>query len=212
MLLADRTWRLRQGVGDVYHHRFWGQLVRWGAGPNLRAGNRTVRLGTDQLTYTGDDRVKIMARLRDEDLNPVMDENLRATVRHESGEVIEVPLSPRENSNGLHEALAGPFRKPGNYEISLRDEVVTSFRVVGALSAVELAETTLNRPLLEAVAKMSGGMVYEGGEAMADLFLRGDETQTELRETPLWDRWPVLVLFALLLTIEWVMRRRGGLS
>ncbi|MGY8657250.1 MAG: hypothetical protein ACKVKH_01345, partial [Verrucomicrobiales bacterium] len=35
MLLADRTWRLREGVGDIYHHRFWGQLVRWGAGPNL---------------------------------------------------------------------------------------------------------------------------------------------------------------------------------
>lgn len=212
MLLSDRTWRLREGVGDVYHHRFWGQLVRWGAGPNLRAGNRTMRLGTDQLTYTGDDRVKIMARLRDEDLNPVVDENLRAKVQHEDGEVIEVPLTPRENSNGLHEALAGPFRKSGNYKITLRDDVVTSFRVVGSLSAVELAETTLNRPLLDSVAKMSGGLVYQGGEAMADLFLRGDETEYELRETPLWDAWPVLALFALLLTVEWILRRRAGLS
>ena len=33
LLLTDRTWRLREGAGDLYHHRFWGNLVRWGAGP-----------------------------------------------------------------------------------------------------------------------------------------------------------------------------------
>ena len=212
MLLADRTWRLREGVGDVYHHRFWGQLVRWGAGPNLRAGDDKLRLGTDQLTYTGDDRVKIMVRLRDGDLNPLMDETMMAIVKHESGEVTEVPLKPRENSNGLHEALAGPFLKPGNYEVSVRDQVVTNFRVVGALSAVELSETTLNKPLLESIASMSGGRVYDGEGVLSDLFLRGDETRTELRETSLWDIWPVFVLLALLLTAEWVVRRKGGLS
>ncbi|MDF1710716.1 MAG: hypothetical protein P1U90_00650 [Akkermansiaceae bacterium] len=212
MLLADRTWRLREGVGDIYHHRFWGQLVRWGAGPNLRAGNEKIRLGTDQLTYTGDDRVQIMTRLRDGDLNPVVDQNLTAEVTHESGEVTQVPLKYRENSNGIHESLAGPFREPGLYEVKVRDEVITSFRVVGARSAIELSETTLNQPLLDSIAKMSGGRVFEGEGALADLFLKGDETRTELRETSLWDIWPVLLLLAILLTAEWVIRRRGGLS
>ena len=212
MLLADRTWRLREGVGDVYHHRFWGQLVRWGAGPNLRAGNDEVRLGTDQLTYTGDDRVQIMTRLRDGDLNPIVDQELVAEVAHESGETIQVPLKYRENSNGIHENLAGPFRKPGLYEVKVRDEVITNFRVVGARSAVELSETTLNQPLLDSIAKMSGGRVFKGEGALADLFLRGDETRTELRESSLWDVWPVLALLAFLFTAEWVIRRRGGLS
>lgn len=212
MLLADRTWRLREGVGDIYHHRFWGQLVRWGAGPNLRAGNEKIRLGTDQLTYTGDDRVQIMTRLRDGDLNPIVDQNLIAEVTHESGEVTQVPLEYRENSNGIHESLAGPFREPGLYEVKVRDEVITSFRVVGARSAIELSETTLNQPLLDSIAKMSGGRVFEGEGALADLFLKGDETRTELRETSLWDIWPVLLLLAILLTAEWVIRRRGGLS
>jgi len=212
MLLADRTWRLREGVGDIYHHRFWGQLVRWGAGPNLRAGNEKIRLGTDQLTYTGDDRVQIMTRLRDGDLNPIVDANLIAEVTHESGEVTQVPLKYRENSNGIHESLAGPFREPGLYEVKVRDEVITSFRVVGARSAIELSETTLNQPLLDSIAKMSGGRVFEGEGALADLFLKGDETRTELRETSLWDIWPVLLLLAILLTAEWVIRRRGGLS
>ena len=217
ILLTDRTWRLREGVGDVYHHRFWGQLVRWGAGPNLRSGDNKARLGTDQLTYTGDDEVRIMARLRDESLNPVVDGSLTAEVRHESGQTTTVDLSYREDSNGLHTALAGPFRKPGNYEIFLKgdtveDELLTNFRVVGSLSAVELSETTLNLPLLKSVAQMSGGRVFDGEGNLADLFVTEEETREELRETSLWDRWLIFGLLALFLTTEWVMRRRGGLS
>lgn len=215
MLLTDRTWRLREGAGDVYHHRFWGQLVRWGAGPNLRSGTDSVRLGTDQLTYTGDDKVLIMSRLRDSELNPIVEENLIAEVRHESGSTTSVPLKYREGSNGLHESLAGPFRKPGKYEVKVRDDVITTFRVVGARSAVELSETTLNQPLLENIASLSGGRVYDGSEdngRLSDLFLRGNETRQELRETTLWDTWPVFALLALFLTAEWILRRRGGLS
>jgi len=212
MLLADRTWRLREGVGDLYHHRFWGQLVRWGAGPNLRSGTETVRLGTDQLTYTGDDRVRIMTRLRDKDLNPIIDPGLVAEVRHESGQTTTVPLKYREDSNGLHEIMAGPFQKSGVYEVTVKGDVVTTFRVVGARSAVELSETTLNQPLLESIASLSGGRVFDGEGRLSDLFLRGNETREELRETSLWDTWPVFALLAIFLTSEWVIRRRGGLS
>ena len=31
----DSTWRWRHRVGDRFHHRFWGQLVRWGAGRQM---------------------------------------------------------------------------------------------------------------------------------------------------------------------------------
>ncbi len=214
MLLTDRTWRLREGAGDIYHHRFWGQLVRWGAGPNLRSGNEQMRLGTDALTYTGDDRVRIMARLRDENLNPKIDENLIAEVTHESGQTTRVPLAYREDSNGLHESLAGPFRKPGTYEVKIQDDIVTSFRVVGARSAVELSETTLNLPLLESIAESSGGRILAAGDEsrLADLFLKEDESRQELRETSLWDNWPTFALLGFLLTAEWILRRKNGLS
>ncbi|MGJ8695539.1 MAG: hypothetical protein ACSHYF_04425 [Verrucomicrobiaceae bacterium] len=219
MLLTDRTWRLREGVGDVYHHRFWGQLVRWGAGPNLRTGSVTARLGTDQLTYTGDDQVKVIARLREVNLAPIQDESLRAEISLDGNRVATVPLGYREGSNGLHEVLAGPFRTPGSYEVRLvgdrvKEEIVTGFRVVGSLSAVELAETTLNLPLLENIARMSGGRVLGEQDAagLAELFLTGEDSKEELRETTLWDKWPLLLLLGVLLTSEWVLRRRGGLS
>ena len=226
MLLSDRTWRLREGVGDVYHHRFWGQLVRWGAGPNLRSGTAKVRLGSDNLSYTGDDKLHITARLWDENKNPVEDKSLKAEVWLGEDRITTVPLAYREGSNGLHEATAGPFPKSGRYEIRLvgkkakrllqedgADVVVTGFRVVGAMSPVELSETTLNRPLLNTVAELSGGRVVDPDEvgSLASLFLTGDETKEELRETRLWDHWLLLILFCGLLTSEWVIRRGSGL-
>ncbi|HZY89917.1 MAG TPA: vWA domain-containing protein, partial [Gemmataceae bacterium] len=45
----DSTWRWRFKVGDTYHHRFWGQAIRWAAADKpLVTGNTYVRLGTPQ--------------------------------------------------------------------------------------------------------------------------------------------------------------------
>ena len=226
MMLTDRTWRLREGVGDIYHHRFWGQLVRWGAGPNLRSGTSSVRLGTDNLSYTGDDRIQITARLLDIEKNPVRDESLKAEVWRDGEKLTTVQMSYLEGSPGLHGAQAGPFSGSGDYQIKLVGKkaaelleadgdggVSTAFRVVGAMSPVELSETTLNRPLLDTLADLSGGRVVapEDAQQLAGLFLTGEETREELRETRLWDHWILLALFCALLTSEWGIRRGSGL-
>jgi hypothetical protein len=226
LLLTDRTWRLREGAGDIHHHRFWGNLVRWGAGPVLRAGGSQVRLGTDQLTYTADDRIKVTARLRDAALSPVFDEALKAELLRDGEVISSVPLAAVPGSNGLHEAELAPVAAAGRYEVRLSGEqaarlsaeegnaaVTAGFRVVGSRGPVELAETTLNRPLLETVAGLSGGKVVDAAQAgdLAGLFLKDGDARRELRETPLWDNALVLGLFALLLAAEWVIRRGGGL-
>ena len=226
LLLTDRTWRLREGAGDIYHHRFWGNLVRWGAGPILRAGGNRVRLGTDQLTYTADDPVKVTARLRDTGLRPVKDESLKAELIRDGEVISSTPLGYVEESNGLHEVELPPITKAGRYEIRLRGTeadrlgaedgnsgVSAGFRVVGSRGPVELAETTLNRALLDTVADLSGGKVVapdQPGELL-ELFLRESNERHEVRETSLWDSGWVLGLLAMLLGTEWAVRRGGGL-
>ena len=49
----DSTWRWRKGVGDLYHHRFWGQVMRWAADRPLESGNQYVRFGASQPVYRG---------------------------------------------------------------------------------------------------------------------------------------------------------------
>ena len=226
LLLTDRTWRLREGAGDVHHHRFWGNLIRWGAGPTLRAGGERARLGTDQLTYTPDDRPLVTARLRDGDMKPVASDKLRAEVTRDGEVLAKVKLSPVKDSAGFFEVALESFREPGRYEVRLsgdpvnqlvkedgRKDLVTGFRVVGAHGPVELADTTPDPALMETIATLSGGKVVPPGRAgeLAELFLSDKIQRTEIRETSLWDNALVLILLAGLLGGEWVLRRSGGL-
>ena len=227
LLLTDRTWRLREGAGDVFHHRFWGNLVQWGAGPTLRAGGERVRLGTDQLTYTPDDKPKVIARLRNSDLTPVTEADPKAEVFDAQGKLVAtVPMTAVEGSEGLYEVALDPFKDAGRYRVRVagkevktllseggEDDVATGFRVIGSRGPIELAETTLNMPLMQTMADLSGGRVVkpDGTAELKNLFISEKEDNFEVRETSLWDNGWVFGLFALLLTGEWVLRRSGGL-
>ena len=220
-VLTDRTWRLREGAGDVHHHRFWGNLVRWGAGPLLRAGNEKIALGSDQLTYTADDPITITARLRDDKLNPAPDPTLRAEILRDGKVVATVPLVAQEGSNGLHEGKLTSIKTPGVFQVRLvgkkapdgKADLSTNFRVVGAKGPVELADTTLDQPLLDAAASASGGKVVKPDEmaTLLPLFLTEGANREEIRETSLWDNLFVFAALALALTAEWWLRRKTGL-
>lgn len=226
LLLTDRTWRLREGAGDTYHHRFWGNLVRWGAGPVLRAGGQRVRLGSDQLTYTPDDRPRVIARLRDASLNPVSDPKLTAELLRDGETVATITLSPDPESNGLHEGSFDRIRQPGRYEVRLKGRIAeslaaedggpppaVSFQVVGSRGPVELADTTPDPALMQTIASLSGGRVVSPDRAgeLASLFLSERIPRTEVRESTLWDNPLVLLLLVSLLAAEWGLRRGGGL-
>ena len=63
----DSTWRWRFKIGDTYHHRFWGQLVRWAASDKpLVAGNEHLRFGTPEPVYRKGQEVDVVVRLSDE--------------------------------------------------------------------------------------------------------------------------------------------------
>ena len=226
LLLTDQTWRLREGAGDLYHHRFWGNLMRWGAGPILRSGGDRVRLGTDQLSYTPDDKVKVTARVRDQMLNPVNDDTLRVEVLNEGKIIAQVPMTAVSESNGIYEATLANLPKTGKYEVRLRGdradkiiiedgtkELKTELRVVKSRGSLELADTTVNLPLLETIANLSGGRVVSPEKTgdLASLFLTEQNGREQIQQRLLWDNAWVFALITVLLVSEWTIRRAGGL-
>lgn len=231
----DSTWRWRYKVGDTYHHRFWSQAIRWAASDKpLIAGNDWVRFGTPEPVYRQGQAVDVVVRLAEE-LRPLGPEAaagariLRQAPGGKDEAVALVPLARRESQPRV---LEGQVRdlSAGQYSVELvipeladrltappgPDGQPGKLRAGFTVSGPEGEETTelaTNWPLLEELASKSGGKVFSAenaGELVALLQEKG-ATKTEHWEFRLWQSWGTLLLFLVLLTVEWVSRKLAGL-
>ena len=227
MLLTDRTWRLRYRVGDTYHHRFWGQMMRWGVGEKLRAGNTYVRLGTDQLSYTPHEPVRILARLADEDFTPIQDAVVYATLARDDKVITRVALQHRPDSNGMYEATLEPIPTIGMYTVTLECKdaekrlgkdypqgLSTQFSVITARRPAEFVHATADWKAPRTMARLSGGRAVPPSRALTlwNGFGEGSGLVQDRIETNLWDSPWLFLVVLLCLTVEWLIRKRGGLA
>ena len=227
-LNTDRTWRLRYRVGDTRHHQFWGQVLRWGAGDKLRAGNPYVRLGTDQLRYTPGDKIVVQARFQDLDFNAMNDLRPEAAILAENGARIRsLRLRYREDSNGFYEAETDPLPEPGVYTVQLEcadarsrlaseypEQLRTRFFVVTSRRPAEFVNVSASFDLPRRMAASSGGKAVPPSRlgTLLGAYGEGNRTLHERSELFLWDRWWILALLVGLLTAEWIVRKRAGLN
>lgn len=231
----DSTWRWRFKVGDTYHHRFWGQVVRWAASDKpLVTGNETVRFGTREPVYAQGQEVEVVARLG-ESAPPLPPGSLAgARILRDDGPRSEnaVALVPLTRAEEQPRLLEGKIRDlpAGKYwiELAIPDLADHLLGPVGGdgqpskLRAAftvtprdngEMIDLATNRPLLEEVAAKSGGKVYtpENASELAEVLKRQAVTREGLTERKLWQDWWTLGLFLCLLTAEWVARKWVGL-
>ncbi|MEM7014124.1 MAG: hypothetical protein AAF585_21905, partial [Verrucomicrobiota bacterium] len=230
MLNFDSTWRFRFGVGDTYHHRFWGQMMRWGCGENLRSGGEFVRLGTDQLSYTPNAPIKVVAKVLDRNREPVTGGNVYVRLYEGDEQVQRQQLSYREGSNGIFEGELESIPEEGEYRLELEggpveramnesniESVETELIVVNTRSAVELAELTADHDFMAQTAQLAGGAIasIDDADSLLSFFGAAKEVLQERHDTQAIDKWPailLLLIFVALVTCEWIFRRRAGLA
>lgn len=223
----DETWRLRYRKGDVHHHKFWGQVIRWGVGDKLRSGTVHVRIGTDRLTYPVTAPIKVDARVLDMEFKAVTDEAVYVNVFRDNQSVMRKQLHYRQNSCGMYETTLPAMPEAGIYRAVLESEKVsgvlaaenalevsTEFVVAPPVNTVEFAELSTDLETAGKMAGASGGMVAgpEGAEKVLEVFGPGSRTLSEIRELTLWDTWPLLALMILTVTAEWLLRRKKGMA
>ena len=227
MMNTDRMWRLRYRVGDTRHHRFWGQVVRWGAGEKLRVGNAFVRLGTDQLRYDVGEPVMIYARFLDAEYNGMQELEPRAILMDGIGNQVRAfGLSLRPGSNGFYEGSFPGITRPGTYRLKLdcgkaaqalgRNfpvDIETRFVVVTAKQPAEAVNMTASRDVPLRIAKATGGTVMTPREwtELNDDYGGGSKTMHDRTEFQLWCMPPLFVLMMVLLAAEWIVRKRENL-
>ena len=224
---TDETWHLRYRKGDTYHHRFWGNMLRWGAGEKLRDGNLYARAGTDQLHYLPESEVRLAVRLSDAERLPITDAATEAEVKLPDGTKRTVQLVKRTGSNGYYEALFDATAQEGRYEVTVKSEeaekklgadwpgpLTTVFNVDRGIAPVEYAFLTADETVVREMARLTGGEVVplDRAKELDEAFGAGKSEIVEHVETPIWDHWLALTLLALSLILTWLSRKRKGLA
>ncbi|HZE97819.1 MAG TPA: PA14 domain-containing protein [Planctomycetota bacterium] len=215
----DESWRWRYEVADLYHQRYWNQMVREIMEPPFTVRDSRVSLNVGKLVYGPDESVDIRARLRDADGRPVVTTGAEALIYKDGKKVATVKLAGDENAAGLFQgqvaALAG-----GSYEVRVRAEgtaepdgaLKTEFKVQPR-EAGELAVLNANEDLLRQVAAQSGGEFFREEEAR-ELASRLEPLSRERvfeSDTALWQSWWWFAPMVALLTVEWILRKYTGM-
>jgi len=226
MLCFDRTWRLRYRVGDLRHHRFWGQVIRWATAGKLPAGTHLVKLGTDKTRYPPHSRPIVRAKIVRKDLTPVITKEVAVKVIKNGKVIGRYPMRYLKDSPGMYTATLDEL-PAGSYTIELDSPeaeklltdqepktVATEISVDPSTPAEEI-ELAANRHLLQRLAALShNGVVVTADKARRILraLPGGQISRRHRREFLLWDSWWLLGLFCALATAEWVLRKRVGLA
>ncbi len=227
----DSTWRLRYGADDRYHHRFWWQLLHWKVDPDEEEellNKPKIQVATDQEIYALSDPVHVKAKVTGTDQAPVASLDLRVVMMHEGKALFSQSLQARAGSPGVYEAvLSQSLPEAGVYELVLHGdaifqsllkeselEAVTTTFTAQPDASIELSHLTADYDAMQEIAALSGGrfVTLPEAETLPEIFGPSRLTDRRVEETTLWDTYHLLLIFVSLLTFEWVLRRKAGLT
>ena len=221
-IAAPVTYQLRYGIGDLYHHRFWGQLLRWAVAREMTGGSKTVHLLTDKNRYEVGEQAQVVLRLTSADGAPVPGAQCGVEALRENQVIKVIELHEEAGTPGAYRGIysglpAGPItlRATGATVQSLlagegHTDPVEQLLNVDLKGTTELSDPICNLPLLNQLADASGGVLLPPASlqnALAHLDVAPDSQDTVLSRQPAWDRWVFLWIFIGCITIEWLARR-----
>lgn len=224
----DSTWRLRYREGDKYHHKFWGQVLRWATASKLPSGTDLVKIGADRSRYAPHSSVLIRSKILRPDFSPVVSQDVAVKILTSTGQtLLRRKMQYIPNSAGMYSADLGELPS-GSYKAELDSpdiaaslaaeklkpvqKIATEFSV-DPYTPAEQVELEADRGLLSRLASLGGGVSVSPAQArdILDSLGKGTQMVSERRQYVLWDSWPLLVLMVLLVTVEWLLRKKVGL-
>ncbi len=214
---GDETWRWRFRVGDVFFARYWIQTIRYLCRSKLAEGNRSAVLSTDRREYRRGEQVQLRVRFADDRLAPAADDGVTIVLEHQGHPSRRVRLHRNSASRGTFEGvLTNPAIGPYHAWMAVPSvegrSPAADFTVVAPPG--EFERIPMDAAELQTAAQRTKGAFYtlaNTNRLLADL-PEGRQVPIEsLPPRPLWNTWPVLVLFLVLLLTEWLLRKLGGM-
>lgn len=217
-LATDSTWTWHMHGFQEEHQRFWQQMILWLARKELE-GDQPVWVLVDPRNFSPQASVPIEFGARDETRRPVTDAEYTVTLTKPDSETRPL-TAQRDGDNGL--SLFEETDQPGDYWVT-----VTASKNGNALGPpattrfiidprdIERDNPAADPALMEEVAALTGTLPINPElfpSFIENLLESGLTTElTQHTQVNLWDGWPLLLLFVLMLSTEWFVRKRRGL-
>ena len=115
---TDSAWRWRRGVEDVYHYRFWGQVVRWMAHQRHMAHEEGIRFFFSPESPRRGYKVFLHATVFDRSGFPFQGGKVQALLTSAGGAVEKLELTPEPGGWGVFTGSFVP-REDGTYDITI---------------------------------------------------------------------------------------------
>ncbi len=209
----DDTWRWRFRAGDKYFGRFWVQTIRFLARSKL-VGQRQAEIQTDRRRYQRGQPIQFRVRFPNPGLAPAGG-TVAVQVERNGLNPRKLTLNQLPGTRNVFEG-ALPQAAEGDYEVRLLPPPIlegpiptATFRVEAPASEFERVQ--MNEPELIRAAEATGGKFYTPltvETLLQDLPKPSKVPLDTDPPIPLWNTWPVLSLFLIMITLEWVFRKR----
>jgi len=212
-------WGMRKPELHEDMDKFWRQTLRW----LIADVPGRISLQATQKSDETNQPVTLQLRVRDQAFEPMDNVAVVMEVHEPDGRNVKLTATPAPAERGLFEAVYIP-RTSGGYLADATVAGADGAKLGDAqagwavdLESREFQSVKTNRPLLEGIARQTGGRVVGAGEL--DKFARSlPRREAPISETwvrPLWDLpgiQPAFFLFALACFIaEWALRRWKGM-
>ena len=217
-LAFDETWLWHLNGRGEAHQKFWQQMLLWLAHKE-QDGDQPLWVKVDPRNFAPGAKVPIQMGLRDEKKQPVENAEYQVEIIGPDGQ--KLSATPQKQPGGASADFT-ETTLPGDYWVSVRAKVggksvglPTITRFIVEARDIELDNPAADPDLLAEIAVLTGGSVVPPeklGTFMDDLLKSGISTElTRNRMVNLWDNWPLLLVFASVMTLEWFVRKKNGL-
>jgi uncharacterized membrane protein len=214
----DDSWRWRYYNDEHAFDSYWIHQLRYLA-RNRKISQRHLTLSTDQAVYELGAQAHVTLRVIDPALNRRLPAQLRLQLKDARGQPVAEQTLVRQDGAG-DEIFNGSFTADqlGSFSIQLPsmlpgvDAIEAPFRVISPRQ--ELIDPRVDRIQLGRLAAETSGKSIDFANAAAELkaIPSAERLSPEVTGQPLWDAPLSLILFVLVIAVEWILRKLHGMA
>ena len=212
---TDSAWRWRRGVEDLYHYRFWGQVVRWMASRRHSSASENCRLFMSPERPSQGDQVDVQATLFGPGGVPLTGAETQLRILPPSGAEQTQQMHESDGGWGVYRTQFTPDQ-PGQWKVILScpsKGITHESRIEVAGAELEKVGVPARPAVMKEIARISGGeaLALEGGaKSLAKLAAMPPPHPDELRWRLLSQVWWGLLIIGIF-AAYWLLRKRLGL-